>query len=349
MAGFSDLLGAMIQQGMSQSGPSRAGNALGGGESDSGSLNDLLGSLGKMAGGAQSESSSTGSTPEAGSGGGSLSDLFSNLGKMAGGAQSGNASGADGGGSLGDLLGSLGKMAGGDQSGNRSGAESGGGSLGDLLGSLGKGGANPQGGEQTESGGALGDLLGNLGNNKAALGGLGALAGAILGGGTKSAGGAVGGGALAMLASMALSALKKSGQTPSRSPAALTEPQTRNDELALENDAEVIVKAMINAAKADGKIDNTEVQKIVGKLNDGGLSQEEKDFFISEANKPLDLNGVVASAGNQPEMAAQIYAASLLAIEKDTAAEQRYMQQLASGLHLHPQVTAHIERTLGVA
>lgn len=265
MAGFTDLLGAMIQQGMSRSGPSRAGNALGGGESDSGSLNDLLDSLGKMAGG----------------------------------AQTGNAA--------------------------------------------------PQGGQQTGVGGVLGDLLGNLGNNKAALGGLGALAGALLGGGKKSVGGAVGGGALAMLASMALSALKNAGQAPSRPPSALVESQTPEDELALENDAEIIVKAMINAAKADGKIDNAEIQKIIGKLDDDGLTQKEKDLFVAEANKPLDLDAVVASANNKPEMAAQVYAASLLAIEMDTAAEQRYMQQLASGLGLHPQVTAHIERTLGVA
>ena len=330
MAGFTDILGSLIQQGMSQSGPSRAGNALGGGESDSGSLNDLLGSLGKMAGGAQTGSSNTGRAPETGSGNGSLSDLFSSLGKMAGSPNtSTNTQETGGGGSLGDLLGSLGKMAGGGgaQTGNSA----------------------PQGRQQTESGGALGDLLGNLGDNKAALGGLGALAGALLGGGGKSVGGAVGGGALAMLASMAMSALKNAGQSPSRPPQALTEPQSRDDELALENDAEIIVKSMISAAKSDGKIDNAEIQKIIGKLDDDGLTQKEKDFFITEANKPLDLDGVIASAGNKPEMAAQIYAASLLAIDMNTAAEQRYMRQLASGLGLHPQVTAHIERTLGVA
>ncbi|MEA3302259.1 MAG: tellurite resistance TerB family protein [Pseudomonadota bacterium] len=269
-----------------------------------------------------------GGAPEASGGGGSLSDLFNSLGKMAGGAQTDNTPDAGGSeGSLGDLLGSLGKMAGGAQADT----------------------AAPQGGQQAETGGALGDLLGNLGNNKAALGGLGALAGALLGGGGKSVGGAMGGGALAMLASMAMSALKNAGEKPSQPPQALTEPQTRDDKLVLENDAETIVKAMINAAKADGKIDNAEIQKIVGKLDDDGLSQQEKDFFISEANKPLNINGVIASAGNKPEMAAQIYAASLLAIEVDTAAEQRYMQQLASGLRLHPRVTAHIERTLGMA
>ncbi len=86
----------------------------------------------------------------------------------------------------------------------------------------------------------------------------------------------------------------------------------------------------------------------MGKLDDDGLTQEEKNFFMTEANKPQDLNGVVASAGGQAEMAAQIYAASLLAIEVDTQAEQQYMQQLASGLGLHPQVVSHIESTLGM-
>ena len=87
-----------------------------------------------------------------------------------------------------------------------------------------------------------------------------------------------------------------------------------------EDDAEVIIKAMINAAKADGEIDQKEIDKIVGKLDDG-LSQEEKDFFVAEANKPLDPEGVVVTARNQADMAAQIYGASLLAIEVDTRVE----------------------------
>ena len=321
MAGFTDILGSLIQQGMSQSSTSRAGNAMGAGSNSGNILGDLLGSLGQTPSGSQ-----PGNAPAGGSGG-SLSDLFNSLGKKASDAQTGGVqSGSNSEPSLNDILANLGVGKGAQQ-----------------------GNTTPSSGQQPTAGGSLGDILGNLGNNKAALGGLGALAGAILGGGTKSAGGAVGGGLLAMLASMAMSALKDSGQSPSRPPSALVEPQTQQDEQAIENDAEVIVKAMINATKADGKIDNTEVQKIVGKLNDDGLTQKEKDFFVAEANKPLDINAVIASAGNNPEMAAQIYAASLLAIEVDTTAEQRYMQQLASGLRLHPQVTAHIERTLGIA
>ncbi|OEU58182.1 MAG: hypothetical protein BA862_14405 [Desulfobulbaceae bacterium S3730MH12] len=264
MAGFMDILGSMVQQGMSASGGSRMSNALGAGKS-----------------------------------GGSLDDIMGSLGKMLGGSQSGQAAQA---------------------------TQAGAGGLGGML----------------------GEVLSGLGNNKAALGGLGALAGALLGGGKSSARGAVGGGGLAMLASLAMSALTKAGQAPSRPPRALLEPQTPQEEQALEQDAEVIVKAMINAAKADGRIDKTEIEKIVGKLEKDGLTGEEKEFFTTEANKPMDINAVVSSAGREPEMAAQVYAASLLAIEVDTRAEQQYMEQLGKGLGLHPQVTDHIERTLGV-
>lgn len=160
--------------------------------------------------------------------------------------------------------------------------------------------------------------------------------------------GAIGGGGLAMLASLAISALKKAGQQPAQPPRALLDKDSPEHLQALEQDSHVLVKAMINAAKADGQIDETEVTKIIGKLDDGGLSEEEKNFFISEANKPLDLQGVINSAGGDPAMAAQIYAASMLAIEIDTEAEQQYMQQLATGLGLPAEAVSHIETTLGM-
>ena len=54
------------------------------------------------------------------------------------------------------------------------------------------------------------------GNQNLALGGLGALAGALLGGGGKSLGGAMGGGVMALLATMAFQALKGSGSDSPR-------------------------------------------------------------------------------------------------------------------------------------
>jgi uncharacterized membrane protein YebE (DUF533 family) len=238
---------------------------------------------------------------------------------------------------LGSLLGSL------------SSGKSGGG-MDDLLGSLGKmmGGSSAKGTKTQASNTGIGDLLGGLLDNKTASGAIGALIGSLLGGGSGAAKGAVGGGGLGMLASLAMAALKNSGQAPSSESNILKELAKPVEEQNLEDDAQVIVKAMINAAKADGKIDKSEIDKIIGKLDDDGLEQREKDFFIAEANKPMDLASVVISASNKPDMAAQIYAASMLAIEVDTVAEKRYMQNLASGLGLDAQVVAYIDRTMGV-
>ena len=223
-----------------------------------------------------------------------------------------------------------------------------GGSLDDLIGGLGQmmGGS---GSGSSGLGGMLGDVLSGAGSAKTtSLGGLGALAGAILGGGGKATRGAIGGGSLAMLASLALKALQSAGKKTAEPPRALFEPQTDKDREGIEEDASIIVKAMINAAKADGQIDEKEVEKIIGKLDDDGLTPEEKQFFLEETKKPVDLNGIIASVGNREDMAAQVYAASLLAIEVDTVTEQNYLDALASGLGLPEQSVVYIKSTLGL-
>ncbi len=250
-----------------------------------------------------------------------------------------NALGGDGGG-LGDLMGNLSQMVGGDSSSGE------GGGLGGMLGSV-LGGSDE--GQESGAGGLsglLGKVTSNLSGNSAALGGLGALGGALLGGGGKAAKGAIGGGALALLASLGMAALKKSGQQPVQPPAVLNDNPTSDQEQEMDREAKILVKAMINAAKADGEIDEEEQQRIIGKLDDDGLSEEEKNFFQDEAAAPLDLEGVIASAEGRPEMGAQIYAASLLAIEVDTAEEKEYMQNLAEGLGLGSEVVSYIEESL---
>ena len=257
-----------------------------------------------------------------------------------------------------DILGTIVQQGLSNSSGTRLshafGVDKSGGSLTNILGELSQMINNVSTGQSSQAagsglGGVLGEVMGSLAGNKTALGGLGALAGAILGGGKSSARGAIGGGGLAMLASLAYAALKKAGQASNTPPRALFEPQTPQEEKALEQDAEIIIKAMINAAKADGQIDQNELQKIVGKLEENGLTQQEKEFFLTEAQKPLDLQSLAASAQGDPELAVQIYAASLLAIEVDTPAEQQYIEQLAKELQLDPQVPDHIRQALGIA
>ena len=149
-----------------------------------------------------------------------------------------------------------------------------------------------------------------------------------------------------LLASLAFSALKSAGQSPAELPKGMLEPESPEQEQELEQEANILVKAMINAAKADGAIDQAELQKIIGKFEEDGLTQDDKDFFMTESTRPLDINGVIASAAGRLDVGAQIYAASLLAIEVDTSAEKRYMENLADGLHLAPATLSFIEQSL---
>lgn len=103
-----------------------------------------------------------------------------------------------------------------------------------------------------------------------------------------------------------------------------------------------ILRAMIAAAKADGHIDMAEQQRIFGKLDELDLDIEAKAWVMDELRKPLDIDAVVKGA-TSPEVAVEIYTASVLAIDPDDPAEQAYLAMLASRLKLAPDLKAAIE------
>jgi uncharacterized membrane protein YebE (DUF533 family) len=274
---ISDLLGAMMQSGLSPSAGDRMRNALGGG-GGSGGGGGLLDALSGMTGGRSAQ-------------GGDLGSILSQA--------LGGGSGAGGlGGILGNVLNDAGQAVGGKQ---------------------------------------------NL-----ALGGLGALAGALLGGGGKSMGGALGGGVMALLGAMAYQALKTGGSRQPEVPVGLIEPRTAAEREELERGSEIVLKAMINAAKADGQIDQAEMQRIVGKLEETGMDQEAQRYVLTEMKNPMNTASLIAAAKGRPTLAAQVYAASLLAIEVDTPAEKQYLDQLAAGLGLGAEVAGRIKTMVGM-
>ncbi|WP_029063321.1 tellurite resistance TerB family protein [Labrenzia sp. DG1229] len=106
--------------------------------------------------------------------------------------------------------------------------------------------------------------------------------------------------------------------------------------------AVALLSAMIAAAKADGHIDREEQDTIFAKIDEAGLDSEAKAFLMDELRSPLDLDKIVASA-NCPESAAEIYAASRLAIDPNHPAERAYLQMLAARLGLEPGLIDEIE------
>ncbi len=94
--------------------------------------------------------------------------------------------------------------------------------------------------------------------------------------------------------------------------------------------AQTLVIAMINAAKADGKIAEEEQAAIIEQL--GEVSQDEIHFLRSEFSKPLDVKEFVWSVPLGMER--QVYAVSLMAITLDENSEAQYLRELGHGFRL---------------
>ena len=130
--------------------------------------------------------------------------------------------------------------------------------------------------------------------------------------------------------------------------AGLRKPTNVEEEKTLEDMATLTIRAMLNAAKADGQIDPQEAQRLLGKMQEDGITEEERQFVLTEMQKPMETDAIVRAVPNQ-QAAAQIYTASLMAIQVDTDAEQRYLQELASKLGINQHSVNYLHQAVGVA
>jgi uncharacterized membrane protein YebE (DUF533 family) len=109
-----------------------------------------------------------------------------------------------------------------------------------------------------------------------------------------------------------------------------------------EEQAKIILKAMINAAKADGEIDADEQKKITEHI--GEVTPEEIEFVKNEMQGSADPDGVAAAAKGMEE---QVYLMSLLTINLDHEKEAHYLDRLAKGLNISPQAANEIHQKVG--
>lgn len=258
--------------------------------------------------------------------------------------------------------------------------------LGQFLGTGGQGatGAHPGQGQNRQGGGSLVDQLGGMlqggGSGSGGLGGMlqggagSALGGALAGGlatslfrgkGVAKLGGtALKLGGAALVAGLAYKAYQsyqaQQGQTalpgaePLRqlpattAPGEIPEPKGTAFLPAGEEDARsrLMLSAMIAAAKADGYIDANEEQAIFGRIDELDLDAEEKGFLVDEMRRPMSPEQL-ASRATTPEIAMEVYTASVLAIDADHPAERAYLERLATQLNLPGELAAEIRRTAG--
>ncbi|MEO1199389.1 MAG: tellurite resistance TerB family protein [Pseudomonadota bacterium] len=226
-------------------------------------------------------------------------------------------------------------------------------------------GQDQPGQAQQGQSGDLGSMLQNLGQGLTD-GKFGGFAGGAAAGGLAmmllgtKAGRSVGGGALKLGALAAVGTLAykayqnyQAGKQPEAAPPSDMLPPPADTPFAPEapqaNEAAIaVLRAMIAAAKADGHIDAAERQRIMQGMDRAGLGAEEAAFIRQEIEAPLDA-GAIASLGTTPELAAEIYTASLLAIDVDQPAERAYLDDLARKLGLPADLIAHLEATVAGA
>ncbi|MBV2361170.1 tellurite resistance TerB family protein [Thalassococcus sp. CAU 1522] len=205
------------------------------------------------------------------------------------------------------------------------------GGLGALMG--GAGGTNPLAGmmEKMQQGGFdLSSIMGGGSKSEGASGGL--LSGAGSGAGAGLAG------LLAMMGGAAAAQGKGAG-------AMLDAMNTRDTAPEAEQTAALMLRAMIQAAKADGGIDAAEKAKILETVGEDA-DADDIAFVNAQLAAPIDVDGLAADTPQAQRM--QVYAASLMTIRVDTAAEAQYLDALAKAMGLDETTVNALHMQMGM-
>ena len=213
------------------------------------------------------------------------------------------------------------------------GSSGGGGVLGDLMrgGTGGSGSGRTFGADRDDNrttGGGLGEVLAGRGSPSGGLGGLlDGLSNASRP--TEANTAPPASGSLGDLLNQSLERFGEPETTPTRSQ---------------EDAAKLMLRAMLQAAKSDGRIDAAEKKKLFGELGD--IDRAEMDFINDELAKPVDVEGLARDVPRGQE--SQVYLMSLMGIDLDSKAEAQYLHDLASALSITPQEANAIHNKLGV-
>lgn len=262
-------------------------------------------------------------------------------------SRQGQGSHRTGGGILGDLM----------NAGSRRGGSGG---LNDLLGQVlggrsgGAGTGRPYGGPNSAGasgglGGILDNLTRNAGGSRGTAGGYGQGGGGLLGG---LAGGAAAGGLGGLLGGILNGPAQRGAQANNDA----TFGEVFNDAVARQDEPEVaptaeqnamaglMLRAMIQAAKADGRIDEAERERLLGQLGD--LDDDDRAFIRQQMAAPVDAQALAREVPKGLE--AQVYLMSLMAIDFDSREEAEYLHSLADALGIDRATTNQIHEQVGV-
>jgi uncharacterized membrane protein YebE (DUF533 family) len=151
-----------------------------------------------------------------------------------------------------------------------------------------------------------------------------------------AAGAALGG--LALIGGLAFRALR--GTAP---------PETGGPDFTAvgEDEARLMLRAMVAATTADGMIDAAERKRLDAAVAEAGIDADGRSWLERELASPAEIDEIAERVAG-PEAAARIYAAARLAIDPDTLQERQFLKMLAEALDLPAEASDRVERDIAV-
>ncbi|WP_426108383.1 tellurite resistance TerB family protein [Pseudomonas sp. TWR1-1-4] len=204
------------------------------------------------------------------------------------------------------------------------------GGLGGLLGGLLKGTSTGN----ASAGGGLGGLLGGLG---------GMLGGASATRPTQGRSGGMNYAALASLGMAAFQAYQSWQRQQASAPQQAIQTVDQLEGAQAEAHSHGVLRALIAAAKADGKIDEQEQQMISAEIGRHTDDIQLQQWLDAEVAKPLDAADF-AEYAHDPALASEIYLASVMLVDDQQDAERNYLDDLAGQLQIDAQLQLHLEQ-----
>jgi uncharacterized membrane protein YebE (DUF533 family) len=138
--------------------------------------------------------------------------------------------------------------------------------------------------------------------------------------------------------------IPQTGASPWAQPRPAPPPEPTGPE-AEEAEALLMIRAMIAAAKADGRVDAAERAAIAAQLDAAGLSAQERDFVLADFDRPLTPEALAKEA-RDPMLRARLYAAAFAGAGEVTPPERAWLDALATALKLDKAAAAAIEERL---
>ena len=158
-------------------------------------------------------------------------------------------------------------------------------------------------------------------------------------------------GGLALVVGLALKALQ--GGAPTSAPSTAKPGPEQQSSLPTpfdhsdigEDEARLMLRAMVSATMADGLVDAAERKRLDAAMAAAGIGDIGRSWLEKEMADPADVDQL-AYRVKSPEQAARIYAAARLAIDLDTLQERQFLKMLAEALDVPTEAVTRFENEL---